>query len=156
MNEEHRASSFDELARGLASGSVTRGKALKWMIAALGGGTLASLPGVAWAKSGGDRGKCPYPGQIKVCQCPSGQELCGGACVQSCGPGYQLNQTCQCEVIINNVTCVCSTGQITACGQVDCQDGLAALTSFCTQACASQLQGGFVGVQSCTAGCPNG
>jgi hypothetical protein len=34
---------FDELARGLADGSVTRGKALRLMGAALLGGTLASL-----------------------------------------------------------------------------------------------------------------
>src|SRR5215217_8614775 len=38
MTEEDRASSFDELARGLASGSLTRGKALKLMGAALVGG----------------------------------------------------------------------------------------------------------------------
>jgi hypothetical protein len=38
-----RESFFDELARGLAEGSVTRGKALRLMGAALLGGTLASL-----------------------------------------------------------------------------------------------------------------
>ena len=44
--EEH---SFDQLARGLASGSVSRKQALKLVGGALLGGVLASIPGVAWA-----------------------------------------------------------------------------------------------------------
>ena len=44
--EEH---SFDHLARGLASGSVSRKQALKLVGGALLGGVLTSLPGVAWA-----------------------------------------------------------------------------------------------------------
>jgi hypothetical protein len=44
-----RDSSFDQLARGLASGSISRGKAIRLMSAALLGGTLASMPGVALA-----------------------------------------------------------------------------------------------------------
>jgi hypothetical protein len=43
MAPEASERSFDELARGLASGSVSRGKALKLMGAALVGSTLASL-----------------------------------------------------------------------------------------------------------------
>jgi hypothetical protein len=56
--EEH---SFDELARGLASGSVSRRKALRLMGAALLGSTLASIPGVALAvpPSGSPPGRCP-------------------------------------------------------------------------------------------------
>jgi hypothetical protein len=38
---------FDELTRALASGSISRCKALRLMGAALVGGTLASFPGVA-------------------------------------------------------------------------------------------------------------
>ena len=41
-------SSFDELAKGLASGSITRGRALRVAGGALLGAALASLPGVAW------------------------------------------------------------------------------------------------------------
>src|SRR3712207_3008844 len=86
--------SFDELARGLASGTVSRRKALKWMGGALLGGVLASIPGVAVAAPPPGRGRpsgsqgCPNVGEIRVggrCQCQSGQELCGGACVPSCG-----------------------------------------------------------------------
>ena len=54
--------SFDELARGLASGSLSRRKALRLMGAALVGGALASIPGVALAAP-----------------CPSGQAPCGGS-----------------------------------------------------------------------------
>jgi hypothetical protein len=43
MARETIEGSFDELARGLASGSITRGKALRLMGAALLGGTLASV-----------------------------------------------------------------------------------------------------------------
>jgi hypothetical protein len=46
--------SFDELAKGLASGTVSRRKALKMLGAALVGGAFASMPGVAWAAKGGN------------------------------------------------------------------------------------------------------
>ena len=39
--------SFDELAKGLATGTLSRGKALRWMGGALLGAALASVPGVA-------------------------------------------------------------------------------------------------------------
>ena len=41
--------SLDELAKGLASGTLSRGKAIRWMGGALLGAALASVPGVAWA-----------------------------------------------------------------------------------------------------------
>lgn len=50
MTEEQRESSFDALAKGMASGTVSRGKALRLMGAALVGGTLAAIPGIALAK----------------------------------------------------------------------------------------------------------
>ena len=50
MTEETRGGrSFDELAKGLASGEVSRGKALRLMGAALVGGALASIPRAAVA-----------------------------------------------------------------------------------------------------------
>ena len=50
-NEQNqpRDHSLDELAKGLANGSLTRRDALKWAGAALVGGLLTSIPGVAWA-----------------------------------------------------------------------------------------------------------
>jgi hypothetical protein len=49
MATETTERAFDELTRGLASGTLSRGKALRVMGAALVGGALASLPGVALA-----------------------------------------------------------------------------------------------------------
>ena len=53
---------FDELARGLAEGSISRGKALRLMGGALVGGVLASIPGMAGAAP-----KCP--GCPATCNC---------------------------------------------------------------------------------------
>jgi hypothetical protein len=39
--------SLDELAKGLATGTLSRGKAIRWMGGALLGAALASFPGVA-------------------------------------------------------------------------------------------------------------
>jgi len=47
MTDDRRESSFDELAKRLASGEVSRGQALRMMGAALVGGALASVPGIA-------------------------------------------------------------------------------------------------------------
>jgi hypothetical protein len=116
MSPEARDRSFDELTRGLASGNVSRRKALKWMGRVLLGGTvLASIPGVAIAAPPPGRGRpagsagCPVPGQIRVggvCQCPTGQEICGGRCVTSCGSGQQLNPTtCTCECVVGSNYC---------------------------------------------------
>ena len=41
--------SLDELAKGLASGTFSRGKAIRLVGGALLGAALASVPGVAWA-----------------------------------------------------------------------------------------------------------
>ena len=46
--------SLDELSKGLASGDVSRRRALRLLGGALVGGALASLPGVAWAQGGGN------------------------------------------------------------------------------------------------------
>jgi hypothetical protein len=57
--------SLDEVARGLADGTLSRGKALKWMGSALVGAALASVPGVAWAND----------------RCPKGESRCNDRCV---------------------------------------------------------------------------
>jgi hypothetical protein len=66
MTEPTGEHSLDELARGLASGSLSRGKALRWMGGALLGAALAAVPGVARADD--DR-------------CSEGQTRCGERCV---------------------------------------------------------------------------
>jgi hypothetical protein len=80
--------SFDDLAKGLASGTLSRGKALRWMGGALVGAALASLPGVAWAEGG---------------RCSTGRIRCNDNCVNlqtserhcgSCGNRCRSTQTC--------------------------------------------------------------
>src|SRR5215212_7943565 len=63
------ASSFDELAVGLSSGTLSRGKALKLLGAALVGGTLASIPGIALAKPKPEGAKCNHNHQCASGQC---------------------------------------------------------------------------------------
>ena len=53
MSQQTTNRYFDELA----SGSISRGRALRLMGAAFLGGTLASFPGVGWAAKGG-RSSC--------------------------------------------------------------------------------------------------
>jgi hypothetical protein len=59
---DERDHSFDELAKGLASGSLTRRDALKWAGAALVGGLLGSIPGAAWANHRPGHGTPPGQG----------------------------------------------------------------------------------------------
>src|SRR5215212_11875700 len=80
--------SLDELAKGLASGTLSRGKAIRWMGGALLGAALAAVPGVARADD--DR-------------CSEGQTRCGERCVNlktnerhcgSCRNRCTSNQRC--------------------------------------------------------------
>ena len=85
--------SLDELAKGLASGTLSRGKALRWMGGALLGAALASFPGVAWANDCRRLGRecsrdsqccsrnCIRRGDDKVCACPEGKRRCNDRCV---------------------------------------------------------------------------
>ena len=73
---------FDELAKGLADGTLSRGRALRLMGAALVGAAMASISGVAWAAPPEDRGRpCPK-GEIKCRNTCCGPEdlCCRGAC----------------------------------------------------------------------------
>jgi hypothetical protein len=148
--------SFDTLARGLANGSVSRGKALRLMGAALVGGALASIPGVALAA------RCPSPrircagqccaagvttcqgtGKNKTCgpvPCPTGQQPCNGQCVAtatdvancgSCGNACATGLSCV------GGACVCPQGQ-SECGGA-CTDLLTdeANCGSCGNACAT-------------------
>ena len=85
--------SLDELAKGLATGTVSRGKAIRWMGGALLGAALASVPGMAWADDCRRLGRecrrdsqccsrnCIRRGDDKVCGCPEGKSRCNDRCV---------------------------------------------------------------------------
>jgi hypothetical protein len=93
MATQTTQSSLDELAKGLANGTLSRGKAIRWMGGALLGAALASVPGVAWANDCRRLGRecrrdsqccsrnCVRRGDDKVCGCPQGQSRCGDRCV---------------------------------------------------------------------------
>jgi CXCXC repeat len=149
---------FDDLARGLADGSLTRGKALKLMSAAVVGGTLGSLGlgGVAVAdeeckptakKCKKDKQCCSGACVGGTCAaCPSEQVLCGGSCVSnSCltNSGQVFNTTtCQCEcpsgtVELSNGTCVTSCAGGGACpGCEGCAQGIS--DTYCFNLSGSQ------------------
>jgi hypothetical protein len=126
------ATSFDELAKGLASGTLSRGKALRLLGGALVGATLASVPGVAWAKKKpGKQKKCKdfedCQGTIQgsecikgQCVCGSGTTLCGGSC-------------CTTEFCCGGVNGVCCGAPNTTCvnGECVCSPGSAACEGGC-------------------------
>ena len=161
---------FDELARGLANGSVTRGKALRLMGAALVGGALASIPGTAWAA------RCPSPrikcrgqccptgvttcvgtGKNKTCgPCPNGTEDCGGTCTD-------LSTTTNCGTCGN----ACGTGAICVSGECQqCPTGttICDCGGTCSPECVSNVcpEGFIYNPQRClcdpvcTPSCPQG
>ena len=68
-----RESSFDELAKGLASGTISRRGVLRLIGSATVGTVLASVSGVAWAAPPEGRGR----------PCPKGEKKCGNGCCSS-------------------------------------------------------------------------
>jgi len=113
MSPQAREHSFDELARGLASGEVSRGKVLRLMGAALVGGTLASLSiGEAAAAPGGckrDGKKCKESSQCCSLNCVDGicQGGCRGTLVTPVGGGDPF---CACTVFCVASCADCAAG----------------------------------------------
>jgi|SRR5215217_5735548 len=130
--------SLDELAKGLANGTISRRQALRLMGGVLVGSALASIPGTAWAARCPRprircRGQCcPTPvttcvgtGGNKTCgPCPSGTEECGGTCVD-------LSTTTNCGSCGN----ACVPGAICVSGECQCPTG----TTLCGGRCVSNV-----------------
>jgi hypothetical protein len=74
VSQQTSNQSFDELASGLASGTLSRGKALRLMAAALLGGALSFTPKVAEAEAIHPPHKCNSAGVCTEGSC------CGGTC----------------------------------------------------------------------------
>lgn len=79
--------SFDELARGIATGTVSRGKALRLLGAALLGATLASIPGLARAVPRG-------PNCASGVQCLTSETCCVGRTSFDCCGGVRPPVCC--------------------------------------------------------------
>lgn len=108
MARETSESSFDELARGLASGNITRGKVLKLMGAALLGGTLTSfgVGGVALADD-----ECKPTGK----KCRKNKQCCSGKCEGGkCAAACTSNGT-TCTAADECCSGNCVDGQCSAC-----------------------------------------
>jgi hypothetical protein len=130
---------FDDLARGLADGSVTRGKALRLMGAALLGGTLGSL-GID-GEAGADPPGCKRNGKT----CKKDTQCCSGNCVNSkCAACPSETTPCGTECCQTGATCVdgtccpeaqvCDTGTTLAC----CAEGeQCGVDGVCGPACVS-------------------
>ena len=125
---------FDDLARGLADGSLTRGKALRLMGAALVGGTLGSL------------------GIREAAGAPPGCKRAGKHCTrtdQCCGSLVCLSGTCQTPTTSTTETPTTSTTETptttttTPClpsgtcgGNAECCSGRCA-SGMCAEPCSS-------------------
>jgi hypothetical protein len=153
--------SFDELAKGFATGAVSRRKALRWIGGALVGAVLASVPGVAWADV----------------RCPEGQTRCGLRCVNvrtnerhcgSCFNRCRSTQTCckgRCVNLQTNErhcgSCLnrCAEGEECVGGVCQCPSG----TTLCGGNCIPNCPSGQTlntstcqCVQTCPPDCPPG
>jgi hypothetical protein len=138
--ERTRASSFDELAVGLSSGTLSRGKAIKLMGAALVGGVLASIPGIAEAapplKFPGR--KCKRDNQCATQLCLSGVCAGLGACRRRKCP-----EGCSCGVLADgSKPCIPSRGYTV----------LSSCACGTDELCFEIGPGDFVCAPRCTAG----
>ena len=140
MPPQERGRSFDELATEMASGTLSRRRALRLMGAALVGGTLASL-GIGEAAA--DPPGCKRNGK----HCTRGTQCCSGNCV---------NGTCSAcpagRVELSNGTCAlpCGVGlpRCPTCGEVSSCAPADAGGTFC--------RGDRVGLCAPGGGCPTG
>jgi hypothetical protein len=135
MTQEARERPFDELARGLANGAVSRRKALRWMGSALVGGALASIPGVAFAShkgtphgggGNGGRSSCAQFCNTLFGEGTTAQEECVSqgargtgpcySCTPGAGPGPNFTPSCTApKTQFNSSTCECEC-PATTCG----------------------------------------
>jgi hypothetical protein len=146
--EDRGASSFDELAVGLSSGTLSRGRALRLMGAALVGGTLASL-GIREAAAD----ECKRIGKV----CKKDAQCCSGNCVKSTCSACPAGR-----ILLSNGTCAkpcagddcpgCAIGCFTAVsGNAYCLSG-AGSAEPCTSDSTCRLGEICVGA-TCAAAC---
>jgi hypothetical protein len=141
--------SLDELAKGLASGTLSRGKAIRWMGGALLGAALASVPGMAWADDCRRLGRecrrdsqccsrnCIRRGDDKVCGCPEGQSRCNDRCVN-----LQRNEN-HCGECFNR----CDDGE--QCVRGECQGGVCPPGETVCTGCACETVACTPGTSGC-------
>jgi hypothetical protein len=129
--EEHN---LDSLARGLASGSISRRQAVRWMGGALLGSVLASIPGIAWAvppERPPKPPKFPKPGKKTLGEnCKKHRQCASGSCGDGICVGTEQCAVCPEDCVCalddsGNIICVrCPGGLCIVRGAEDCQECL--------------------------------
>ena len=142
---------FDELARGLADGSLTRGKALRLMGAALVGGTLGSL-GIREAAA--DRPGCKRAGK----NCTRNTQCCGSLVCPSGTCQTPTTTTTETPTTTTTTMCLPNGGTCTAGGTPCCSGNCS--NGFCCESGRVGLSNGTC-VKPCTSsddcpGCTSG
>ena len=155
MSPEARERSFDELARGLASGSISRGRALRLMGAALVGGALGSV-GIGEAAAAPIGCKAEGKKCKKNTQCCSGN-CAGGTCAAACvsdGGACTDNTDCCSDNCDSSGFCFPSAGGTTnvSCHCADASGSGHNIDIVCSFECP-QLYTFFIPV--CTSVCAN-
>ena len=145
MARETRERSFDELARGLASGSISRGRALRLIGAAVVGGVLASLGiGEAAAAPGGCKrnGKhCTRNDQCCSLNCDSSSGTCAAApptCVSDGGACTADGQCCTGLLCDNGKCATCRSNGGSCASHAECCSsafGGGCRNSTCVESC---------------------
>jgi len=135
--DPREVTSIDEVAKGLASGTLSRRQALRWLGGALAGAAFASVPGAAFAApegnaacdefchenfSGRQAGECTSAGAHGTGPCYTCTPGIGPGpnfTIPQCGPNEVFNpQTCACVCAEGFETCqgacvpVCPTGTL--------------------------------------------
>jgi hypothetical protein len=150
--------SLDELAKGLATGTLSRGKALRLMGAALVGGALGSV-GI------GEAAAAPIGCKRDGKKCKNGNQCCslncsGGICV-SCPPGQELcnngscaSTSCSQGHIFDPFTCACIPQCIpdcpSSCFCIDLADGSDQVCGDCFTGPCFTPPGGVANCDECT------
>ena len=130
MSEDARGRAFDALATEMASGRLTRRKALKLLGAALAGGALASLGIGETAAAAG----CKDIGR----KCRKDRQCCSGICERgTCSACRLNNSSCNagsecCSGICQGGICrECLLGRVICSASSECCSGICE-SGFCT------------------------
>ena len=149
MSPDAREHSFDELARGLASGSISRGRALRLMGAALVGGTLASL-GMGGEAAGAPPG-CKRNGK----KCKKDEQCCSRRCVNGTCANTPTAEPCPSgRVLLSNGTCAIPCDNPADCP--NCGAPLGAICSFANEPGGPFCSGARAGLCGSDGSCPTG
>jgi hypothetical protein len=151
VSQETTNRSFDELASGLASGSISRGRALRLMGAALLGGALSFTPKVAEAAI--TRHQCDRAGECRNGSCCGRTDTTRGTCCGGGGTGVScFPAAAACGTRVQTLCATTTEGETTclaACflnvpcnSTADCVSGSVCAVFPSGNSCVSRCKGG--------------